>query len=73
MNARPDPLHQAALLIVDMISDFGFPDGEKLAAEAGKAVVGARCAYPAVPGVGPRECIRVSHRPAQCPRHGIPG
>lgn len=45
MNARPDPLHQAALLIVDMISDFGFPDGEKLAAEAEKAVVGARCAY----------------------------
>lgn len=38
MNARPDPLHQAALLIVDMISDFGFPDGEKLAAEAEKVV-----------------------------------
>lgn len=30
MNARPVPLHQAALLIVDMISDVGFPDGEKL-------------------------------------------
>lgn len=38
MNARLDPLYQAALLIVDMISDFGFPDGEKLAIEAEKAV-----------------------------------
>ena len=34
----PDTLDHSALLIIDMISDFGFPDGEKLAAEAGKAV-----------------------------------
>lgn len=38
MNARPDPVHEAALLIVDMVSDFGFPDGGKLAAEAEKVV-----------------------------------
>lgn len=31
-------LDQSALLITDMISDFGFPDGDRLAAEAGKAV-----------------------------------
>lgn len=38
MNARNDPLHQSALLIIDMISDFGFPDGEKLFVEAEKAI-----------------------------------
>ena len=31
-------LDDSALLIVDMISDFGFPDGDQLAAEAGKVV-----------------------------------
>jgi nicotinamidase-related amidase len=38
MNAHADPLHQSALLIVDMINDFGFPNGEKLVIEAEKAV-----------------------------------
>ena len=32
-GARTD---HSALLIIDMISDFGFPDGDVLAAEAGK-------------------------------------
>lgn len=48
MNASHDTLDQSALLIIDMISDFGFPDGEKLAVEAGKAAVrmaGARALF----------------------------
>ena len=38
MTAPDTSLDHSALLIIDMISDFGFPDGDKLAAEAGKAV-----------------------------------
>lgn len=35
----PGPsLEHSALLIIDMISDFSFPDGDVLAAEAGKVV-----------------------------------
>ncbi len=37
MNASDDWLEKSALLIVDMISDFGFSDGGKLVIEAGKA------------------------------------
>lgn len=37
MNASGDKLGKSALLIIDMINDFRFPDGDALAVEAEKA------------------------------------
>lgn len=40
MKEPGDRLARSALLIVDMISDFGFPDGDRLARQAEKVVSG---------------------------------